>query len=1373
MAQLVYTAVGAVLDAYTGGTGFFTATFSAIGASVEQSKQKFYGPRLEDLKFTATDYGAPISYLIGAPRVSSGIWWASDKHEVATSERQGKGSGPTVTTYSYEIDLICGLSENEIAGVTRIWWNGKLVWSARSGSSARSRMTSEITGYWRRMTVYHGTEDQLPDPTYEAAVGAGNAPAYRGRAYVFFEGLNLGTSGMLPNLTFEVATRMQPEEIERVGFNPDTGFQFGRITGTTTFGVPAAVGLSPDGLRVTEIQANDGLGNNPVGGLVYRFDLDGVHTGAEPLGYGELYPTMPGGTPVVSIPVGNIAVVGGVRVQNVDQPFGGGQIVMVPRLTPMPDGELLTGTDLTDVCPPGRYIGGVVLCSDRIHALILSAPSNALTGASIVDRWDLVRFGEGEIVPTLERSGTFETPVSMETFHFGNNGSGHVLTGYAVASMMDDDLTTVWKAAGSSQVVQRWEIGADDVMRKTHDFTTQMRPIGDTNWGLPTVWAQHGYFAVICANTYSLFGPGGSDPEYPTLQETVEELCERAEMPAGSYDATALASVTRPVRAMSIGRVGPTRHVVEQLQAAFFFEATLSDKLYFRPRAAEPVATIPFADLATGLEQAEAEPLALTLASDLELASQVAVKFHNMADDQQTGTEYSDRLMSGQASVQTIELAVGLLPSEGKAVADAIIADSLASLTTAPISIPLPYARLEAGDVVTVIDEDGVSAYRLRLVRKSDESVVHRFEAVVDDAAVVVSAGVTDGDYDPETEVTEPSATLMLPLDIPLLRDADDGAGYYVAARGVTPTWPGAAVMQSVNGTDYAQVAEIYEKAVMGVTIGSLGDWAGGHVFDEINTLDVQVGEGELSSATRDTLIRDTTTNALLVGDEIIRFVTAELLSTAPNTYRLSRLLRGQRGTEWASVDHTDGEPVVLLRPQGMRHIPQAGADIGALRYLKGVTFGKTLASAATMLFTNTGVSSRPIAPVDVRGARDPATGEIAITWQRRTRLQASFTGPTGTNVPLGEATEAYEVDIFSDPSFTTLLRTLATDEPSAAYTVAEQQEDFAGDLPEEIYVRVHQMSAIVGRGYGAERALLGLTVGKIVSVAFDEEATFVYSGIDTRGDGAILYKQLLPPGVGAPNSVLLPDAGGAVLEMSTSGTLWKLVSSASATALGLVPPTPGSSFGQVACFLAGADVLQRAEWTGNGSGARDIAHTLDTAPVLALVKSATLGDLWWMYSAEAGAGVSLRFPDVAPNTFDADPDAFPSLSTGAALKVGADLNASGQQYLALLFAGDGAQVATGTYTGNGTASGPTVNLGWEPDVLIVRGIDGTAARTFITCAALDDTDATHWFLDDQGTSPEVSAIVDRTSTGFQPIADHASVNESGTTYQFWARKRG
>ena len=141
------------------------------------------------------------------------VWWNTDRRPTTTTTTThtgGKGGGggtdTSTSTITYDMDMLIGLTDNVIVGVSRIWYNGALVYTADSGATSGSIAASAATGLWNRLTVYTGEDGQLPDPTYEAAVGIGAAPAYRGRGSVFIEGLQLGQSGQVPNLTFEVVT---------------------------------------------------------------------------------------------------------------------------------------------------------------------------------------------------------------------------------------------------------------------------------------------------------------------------------------------------------------------------------------------------------------------------------------------------------------------------------------------------------------------------------------------------------------------------------------------------------------------------------------------------------------------------------------------------------------------------------------------------------------------------------------------------------------------------------------------------------------------------------------------------------------------------------------------------------------------------------------------------------------------------------------------------------------------------------------------------------------------------------------------------------------------------------------------------------------
>jgi hypothetical protein len=84
------------------------------------------------------------------------------------------------------------LCKGPILGITRVWAQNSCIVDGRSGAKP-------LIG-----KVYTGSNDQEPDTTMEDALGVGNVPAYRGLAYIMLHDFDLGTTGALPQFSFEV-----------------------------------------------------------------------------------------------------------------------------------------------------------------------------------------------------------------------------------------------------------------------------------------------------------------------------------------------------------------------------------------------------------------------------------------------------------------------------------------------------------------------------------------------------------------------------------------------------------------------------------------------------------------------------------------------------------------------------------------------------------------------------------------------------------------------------------------------------------------------------------------------------------------------------------------------------------------------------------------------------------------------------------------------------------------------------------------------------------------------------------------------------------------------------------------------------------------
>ena len=208
MATLVLGAAGAAIGGSIGGgiLGVSAATIggyigSTIGSVVDSwivsslaPTQRIEGARMDNLRITSATEGAVIPRLYGRMRIGGNIIWATDFREETNTTTQGGGKGGggggkvKTTEYLYYASFAVALCEGPITGIGRVWADGKPM------------DLSGVTWRW-----YPGDEAQGADPFIAAKMGAGNAPAYRGTAYVVFEDLALGNFGnRLPQLSFEV-----------------------------------------------------------------------------------------------------------------------------------------------------------------------------------------------------------------------------------------------------------------------------------------------------------------------------------------------------------------------------------------------------------------------------------------------------------------------------------------------------------------------------------------------------------------------------------------------------------------------------------------------------------------------------------------------------------------------------------------------------------------------------------------------------------------------------------------------------------------------------------------------------------------------------------------------------------------------------------------------------------------------------------------------------------------------------------------------------------------------------------------------------------------------------------------------------------------
>lgn len=180
---------------------------SAIGGYVDPTR--IQGPRLSDSAAQTSNVGIPLTFGYGIFPTAGNIIWADELKEHVKRQRQGKGGGAKTTTYTYTRSYAIGICEGPIYGYVQIKRNGKLVYTSDPNAPVGDK---DYSAKWlQKVTLYYGDEEQMPDSTIEAVVGAGNVSPFRGLAYIVIENDDLTElAGAIPQYEF-VVNATQPD----------------------------------------------------------------------------------------------------------------------------------------------------------------------------------------------------------------------------------------------------------------------------------------------------------------------------------------------------------------------------------------------------------------------------------------------------------------------------------------------------------------------------------------------------------------------------------------------------------------------------------------------------------------------------------------------------------------------------------------------------------------------------------------------------------------------------------------------------------------------------------------------------------------------------------------------------------------------------------------------------------------------------------------------------------------------------------------------------------------------------------------------------------------------------------------------------------
>ena len=516
------------------------------------------------------------------------------------------------------------------------------------------------------------------------------------------------------------------------------------------------------------------------------------------------------------------------------------------------------------------------------------------------------------------------------------------------------------------------------------------------------------------------------------------------------------------VRGFTIDNVMSPRAALVPLMQIYFFDAVESNgTIRFVQRGGASVRTFTLDQLVdTSSEKGQNGTgfYALTRSQETDLPRTTHLQFLDPDNDYQPSDVYARRLRG--SSNNTIELtpAIVLDYAEAQGLADMLLVDAWVMRERGELILPPSSYALEPTDVIDLAVND--RTFEMRLEEIGYQQTRPAKLTRTNEATYGAAEGAAPT-RQPKS-VSEPGPALLEIMDLPILT-ADEVPGVPRLAAYAEP-WSRVSVYRSPTSSGFTLDGTIVNRATIGKTLfdfysGPTGRW------DTTNSLYVQVPATQALASAADILVLNGANSCAVLNAsgewEILQFANAELIGT--NQYKLTRLLRGQLGSEYAMRNPVAaGAAFVLLDSNVMQASVPVALRGNALNWKWGPATkpidDSTYQSAS---FTFAGIGLRPYSPCHLNAVWQ-ASGDIQVGWTRRTRIDGD--NWETSDVPLGEESEQYQLEILSADGSTVVRTINGLGAPAYLYTAAMQTTDFGAPLS-SIKYRVAQVSASYGAG--------------------------------------------------------------------------------------------------------------------------------------------------------------------------------------------------------------------------------------------------------------------------------------------------------------------
>lgn len=376
------------------------------------------------------------------------------------------------------------------------------------------------------------------------------------------------------------------------------------------------------------------------------------------------------------------------------------------------------------------------------------------------------------------------------------------------------------------------------------------------------------------------------------------------------------------------------------------------------------------------------------------LPSAITLAYYDRERDYQSNSAQA-ALELQSPKIERLDVPAVLDVSAAKAMAETLLARRWSERDRMTVRLPGSYLSVRPGDLIRPsIDAD---AWKARQVKLDAMVAVIELSPVCEAATPVTGSA---GRVLP-ADASMPTATHVMLAELP-----DDGSGasdHPVLAIAVERSAQ-AVPLQVGIGAAPSFVRKAPPPAIIGEAVNVLMDGQAA-LLDRIAHVDVRLnsGNGWLQSCDLDAL--GAGANLALLGDELIQFGEAQPIGGSD--FRLSQLLRGRGGTEWAMSGHSAGDRFLLIERSRIDFLPLSASDVGAR--VEVTPLGLADAGVETVTVIVAGEALRPPSPVHLKARFDPEGG-LDCSWVRRCRQGWQWLD--GVDSPLGAAREMYRVTL-------------------------------------------------------------------------------------------------------------------------------------------------------------------------------------------------------------------------------------------------------------------------------------------------------------------------------------------------------------------------